>query len=659
MTITANELLEAAARADAAGDVEGAKTLVREAQRMIGAQPTQAAPTGPTFGGMTADQFPNGQPDSPADAPTPNGLDNSTPPRPNRFGDTTGRATAGPIAAMGRFAAGLSDQSQSPTMRSLPEWMQNTMGGQMVAGVGDLGGVALSALGTAAAGVAGATAEVIAGDQTQERKLSRDLLMGMQVAAPELAGVSSTTRLAGNTARAANRLAETPTPGQASARAADALGITPALGMTGPNAARLAAGLETVPGAGSIIARDSARAATQIESAFQRIRGQIGQALDPASAGEALQTGVRAAVDAFQRRSSELFDKVADRIPATTPVPLTATQRAFDEMRAPFANNPALAAKLGLNEWNAVMSEATQNGINWPAVRQFRSEIGRAIGSNRGALADEDLSRLQRLYGALTEDMGAAAERAGNGAFGAWRAANSYYRRGAQQIEETLDKTVSATSPERAFEAFTAMTRADRASSDVSRMRTIKQALENAGRDEWDTVAASIVERLGRSTPGNQNAAGDAFSPVTFLTEYNRMAPEAKRILLPEGVRTQLDQLAMVSEAARDGLRQQNSSRTATAGAYGAAGAGIIAAPTSTLSFLAGANLSARFMTTEMTLNALNRAARGDTRALEAMARGNGPFMTDAREILRLTAAETAANSPANSQQQPQRAAPY
>ena len=631
--------MRAASNADRAGDEVAARKLVQAAQRLRGE--TAQRQTDTATGQEMAMRPPR------ADVPvTPN-------PRQDRFGDTISAATEQPRQAFSAFREGLRDQSVSPTMQALPEGMP---GRKPLAFAGDLAMTGMAGLGVGIGGTAGLVGELAGGSPTNERKLARDLTMLATVAVPELTGVSGTVRATGSAIRAAEELSAGPkTPVQAGARAADDLGIIPSLGMTGKGPAMGAATLEKVPGSGGVIARDMERAVGEIEGAFNRIVGSVAEPQSARGAGSVLQTGLLRFRDNFKARSAELFGAVSDHLPAGTRFPLDNTIATMEEAKALFAQNPELAQQLGLNRWDTVLGEAAENGISWQAAREFRTSVGEAIGRSTGPLANDSDRRLKLLYGALTRDMEAAAAAAGPEALQAWNRATSHYRAGAQRIERSLDGAISADNPERAFEAFRNMAMEGRASSDVRRMRQIKSSLS---RDDWNVVSASIVDRLGRARPGQQNAAGDAFSPITFLTEWNKLNREAKAILLPENVRVELNKLAAVAEQARAAGAERNLSNTGTVLTGAAAGTAAIQAPLLTAAVLGSANVSSRLMTSPIPLRALNRHARGDSRALRRLANGNGPFARDAETILRLSAAQTAAGpEAANATAQPLRMA--
>jgi len=316
----------------------------------------------------------------------------------------------------------------------------------------------------------------------------------------------------------------------------------------------------------------------------------------------------------------------------------------IEDTKAAFAENPELAAKLKLNDWDGILAEASENGIGWQAVRQLRTEIGNALGEQRGALADESRARLKRLYGALTDDMDVAAKSAGPEARNAWKRANNYYKRGAERIEKDLDKAITADSPERAFEAFSSMTKKGSSQANAKRLYRIKSSMPAR---EWEVVSSSIIDRLGRATDGAQNAAGDAFSPGTFLTKWNKMTPEAKSILLPPDARREMTKLAQVAETAKSAGAERNFSNTGTVVTGATAGAGFATAPTTTALILGGSWASGKVLTSPVMLRALNKAARGDTRQLRAISKGNSPYAEDAMTILRISAAEAAQGPPA------------
>lgn len=644
---TVEELLRAAKNADAAGDTEAARRLVQHAKGMMGSAPSApekvntAAPA--PLPGTTA-----AQPEA-ALLPPSTGQASSSPAAAPDHGalDTTRSMVADPLAATKAYAAGIISPRESAAGQNIARNSVYIPGlSDVAAGAVNLGGAALSGLHTVMAGGAGLAGDALgalgAGKNSQQQ-FANDL-MGM---VESTAGINP---LAGGEAAAARAGLKADAKMTGPAGAARDLGVTPSLGMTGKTGAMAAATLEKVPFAAEMVAKDASRAVGEVEGAFRKA---VPGGLSPASAGSLLQSGLKAFVVKFKDRSNQLFDKVADFIPPGTRVPVTNMQAAIANTKQYFSQNPELAQKLGLGSWDAVVAEAQKNGISWQGVRQLRTKVGDAISSDRGALAGEDIGRLKQLYGALTADMEAAARAAGKDAYGAFTRANTYYKSGAQRIERSLDATIKASNPERAFEAFDALNKADRASSDVMRMRQIKASLS---RDDWSQISSSIADRLGRAKAGAQNAEGGVFSPATFLTEWNKMTPEAKRILFDEPVRVELEKIAKVSERIKASGAERNMSNTGTILASTALASAFLKAPTTTAAALGGAVISAKAMTSPIFLRAVNQAMSGDARAIEAMAKGKGPYAQDAALLMRMTASEAQSGGAANSPEAPRAA---
>lgn len=567
------------------------------------------------------------------------------------FGDTIAATTKRPLEALSAFAGGIAEPNRSVTQSMLPKNMDPQLKGRL-GFMGDVLGTGLTTLGVGISGVAGLVGETLGGSPSNERKLASDLMAASEVAIPELAGYSSTYQATRRAIKAADALSNGPkTPLQASARAADDLGILPSLGAGGKGRAMTAAALEKVPFSGSVIADDASRFVGDVEQVAARITGTIGKARTPAEAGDLLQGGLSKFTTRFRARSNELYANVAKQIPGTTLVQAEATTDAIRDAIAPFSNKPALMQQLGLNKWAAIADDL-KTGLSWRAASDLRTSIGESIGKISGELASLDQGKLKMAYARLTDDLAAAAKAAGPRAEAAWKRAGAHYRAGARRIEGSLDQTISAKSPERAFEAFAAMTKEGRASSDVKRMLAIRKSV---GKREWRDISASIIDRLGQVSAGRQNAIGDVFSPAAFLTEWNKMSLEARRILLPENIRIELNKLAKVAEISKVANAERNFSNTGTVVSAVATATAVANAPIATAAALGGAWSSSKLLTTAHTLRALNKWARGDARQLTALANGRGPFAQDAATVLRLSASETAASPrAANNRVKPQ-----
>ena len=90
----------------------------------------------------------------------------------------------------------------------------------------------------------------------------------------------------------------------------------------------------------------------------------------------------------------------------------------------------------------------------------------------------------------------------------------------------------------------------------VSKQR-LATFLRSIPRDEANEVRSTLISQLGKATDGNQNAAGDAFSFDTFLTNWNRIKGSRERIFSRDSYLA-LNKLAKVAEKAKEAGRSRN-----------------------------------------------------------------------------------------------------
>ena len=430
-----------------------------------------------------------------------------------------------------------------------------------------------------------------------------------------------------------------PTPRQQLSADADSLGIVPTLGMGSKTGAVVSGAMEANPFATGRLAQDTQRVAGEIQDVAGDIVSRVGQPTNNVGAGEALQRGADVFVQGTSKTADKLFSRVDDLIPETTRIAAPETAAALRDTLRGFEGTPEIASRLGLNAFSKLADELESGGLTWKAARQLRSDIGQSLKSQKGPLANMDEARLKLAYGKLSEDLSAAAEAAGAGQ--AWSRANQYYKARMTRVDDVLKQTLKADTPEKAFDNFMALTKKDSGRGSLAKLQGIKKSLPA---DDWSDVAATALNKLGEATAGRQSAAGDAFSPDTFLTNWNKMSPEAKVILsdgMDKGVKTELDALARVIERFKAAGGEKNFSNTGKANNVALFLLGSALDLGTTAGIAGGSVLSARAMTNRNMLRALNRAAaRNDFTGLKRIANGQGPLAIEAQQVLRLTAGE-------------------
>jgi len=334
---------------------------------------------------------------------------------------------------------------------------------------------------------------------------------------------------------------------------------------------------QTAGGAGVIQRSDD-----EMLNAMQRYAGQTAQSFGPVKTtqgvGEVLREGVEGAIGRFTNRANQLFDRVARMIPENVrAVPRATIDYARARTMEPVARelpktsetvqNPKVSGIL-----KAFMDDIAEGDgtVSYQAMKSLRTRLGKMLGDPMG-YPDFDRAELKRLYSAVSQDMDDIAGLAGDKAQKAHNVASRYYRYNLERNIEVIDKIVSKKWDEQAAALALSGTK-----DGGSKLAVLRRNMEP---EEWDAVAASVLNDMGMATPGQQGATGDLFSPATFLSNYNKMSPEAKTALFGgsryKGLRPALDILVRTSAAVKDTAATRGYSNTARIlGVMGLLGAG-------------------------------------------------------------------------------------
>ena len=564
-------------------------------------------------------------------------------PRPEVFGDVTAEAMEQPLEALQYYRQRAADPERSLLQRA-----------------GDVGMTGLSALGAGMAGAAGVAAETVApvgnvfrraldmptlDPKTAERRLAADLMMGLEVAVPELAGVTSgATRLgrqvaAGKAIPGAREIGEM-TPRMERARIAEEMGVLPSASMQGQAASMLEGGLEASPISSGMIQRGTQRVVGELEEAGRGIAQKAGVPTTKEAAGAALRTGAETFVNDFTRKSEALYGQLDNFVDPNDMITAPNTAAALQDIMNIAQQSPQIADFLGVNRF-ATLLEGIGPGqqIPYGAIKRLRTKLGQAIGNIKGPLADMDQGEIKALYGTLSADMEAAARAKGPEAYKAWKRANDFYSAGRKRIDETLSKITGADGETAAYRKLENMLLEGNVKQSTSQIMQIKKSLP---KDDFDSFRSTLISNLGRSKPGQAPIEGEIFSPSTFVTNYNRMEPTSRKVVFGE-LDKELNDFAKIADMAKDASLDINRSRTGNVLSVGALGALIASGQFKTAVGIAALNLaSGAAMTNKSFLRALNAAAKKDMGPLQRIAGGDGYLAAEAATILRTLSAQQA-----------------
>jgi hypothetical protein len=382
--------------------------------------------------------------------------------------------------------------------------------------------------------------------------------------------------------------------------------------------------LAKFPGGNKVVAKNTEKVLADLN----RVVDDLGanKAVSKEEAGIVLKEGIEGYANKFSKTAEKLYNRLDRFIPADSKVGVNNAARVLQGELEGVAGTPALAARLERNEGMRVLSDLTSDAVDgqipYSALKRYRTLIGKKL-NDVTLLGGEDRAVLKKAYTALSDDMAAAAQQAGPGAANTLARANNFYSRGAKRIED-LQKITNRDS-EVIFD-----TMLQRAKGGGARINSVMKSLKP---EEREVVRGTVLRKLGEQTPG-QAGTEIGFSARTFLTNWNKLSPEAKGALYgPTGstYRKSLDQLARVSDRLTQVDRFANPSGTAQQLGALAVFGGSILGPVKVGGAVLGANTMARLMNNQKFVNWLAKSSSMDKLSPSIIASRMGQLKTIAK----------------------------
>lgn len=372
-------------------------------------------------------------------------------------------------------------------------------------------------------------------------------------------------------AAAARGAAPALTEGQQTLAAAERQGVTPFPADVGGNLTRRATGAvaQTLGGVGPI--RRGAQATLDTAQAVRdRVAASLGVATNPEAAGEAARTGAEQYIRTTGQRIGRIYD-VAEAAGGQARVDTPEALRVLNQEIAPLEESPiaspGLAVLQGLRD--ALQQPNTIRGLrNMRTAVRDQFEATGLRGSNIQRVAD-------RVVTAATDDIVNGLRSQGlNRAANAYRRADRLWSERLRVIDEELEPILGRNTDKSGEQIVGALKSAMSGNN-----RRFGGFLDALPANEQGIVRASLVQRLGQATKGNQDETGEVFSLGTFLTHWTEIGETAKNRLLGAEGRTALNDLARVAAGSREAQRFANTSNTGAAVSTSALGAATLAGP--------------------------------------------------------------------------------
>lgn len=310
--------------------------------------------------------------------------------------------------------------------------------------------------------------------------------------------------------------------------------------------------VQAVPLAGGPMIRANERLVEGLDEAAGRFTANLGGG-QRFTSGEAAGSAIR---DWIGPKSRAVLEKAYGSVDALVDprvkTPITKTLGIANEIVA--GREASFAAPSGAV---AQVKRAIEqgDGLTYDGIKNLRTLIGEQIKSGR--LPDGvDGAELKRIYGALSDDLrSSVANAGGERALAAFERANKLAR-GISARREELSKIVGTNADEPAEKVFDRLFALanDKARGNIELLAKARKAI---GNEDWNEFASGVAARIGRGADGE-------FSPNRFVTDWGKIASDAKSILFDPVTKSGMDDIEAISRRMRDAARKAgNSSGTA------------------------------------------------------------------------------------------------
>lgn len=402
---------------------------------------------------------------------------------------------------------------------------------------------------------------------------------------------------------------------------------------------RAASTVRNVPLAGDPLVNAADRTLTQLGQKSQDVAQAYGSG-SALTAGDTAGTAIKSWITGESAATSKKFyDRVDALVNPSVTTDLTNARGAAQSILNRRANAGISEPSQAVRRIEDAVTRP--GGLNYEGVKDLRTYIGELIDKPHLLPADISGKELERIYGALSKDLGASVKNAGGAkAQAAFDRANTHYRLVSER-REALAKIVGADGKvpaERVFDNLVALASSG-SRADIGRLA---QARKVMGQDEWNEVASAAVARMGRSEDvgGSISSAGNiAFSPQKFLTAYQDKLSKPGRDLLfrsagKESIAPYLDDIATISTRFKELQKFSNPSGTGQIGAGVGIGAGFMADPISTVTAVVGARVMAGALAQPTTVAPIVQWAKKYTVATQVPSPANIALLTIASRNL-------------------------
>lgn len=329
----------------------------------------------------------------------------------------------------------------------------------------------------------------------------------------------------------------------------------------GPVAQAVTVGTRASPLSVAPVAKAAENQQQQFGQAARRVAVSQGEVLDTEQAGEAIRRGAKNFIEESQRRGNRLYERAFEQSRGVKIKANQTSQAARDAVERLKENPAATPSEIqSLQEF----AENISGGVSIRGLREARTKLSQSVydGNMRSS---SDQAMWKGILSNVADDIDAGLRSVGrDDAANTFRVADRLWSERIEVIDQVLQPIIGKEGAKGGEQILQAVESAARGQSGGN--ARLSRILGAMPKEEAASVRATIADRLGRATPGAQDAQGEVFSASTFLTNWNKLTPQAKTSLFPtKQMRDNLNDLAKIAEGTKRSQAMANTSNTGVA----------------------------------------------------------------------------------------------
>ncbi|CAI1769248.1 Uncharacterised protein [Serratia quinivorans] len=310
---------------------------------------------------------------------------------------------------------------------------------------------------------------------------------------------------------------------------------------------------------------------------------QKGRETDSGKLGDNIKQAVKDYVETFQKESAELYDAAYSKIKPSARIKTPSFGEALRDIDERFRFDPDFSDELSNGFISRIAkkfrsaeekqsSEETQDALyaltgqlqtgemSFGTARHLRQKVWDEIGNPKATFKGVSDADLKHLWGELTQDMDNFVGGFGGDALKSWKEASAHYAEGRGVADNLLKRYGEGKSGD---EIYLNMFGSPDGRMKAKQAQELKDIFSVLPDETVAQVRGEFINRMGLEGPGSAGADGRGFSPLTFMTNWNRLTPEAKRALFDADHMDNLNAVATYTAAMKQVEGFKNHSGTA------------------------------------------------------------------------------------------------